>query len=372
MPQDLIIHTKSKGETTFKSPPLNELDLEGLRKHVKEASSAINTITISQAFALYKIMKSGIWQSAWGYMTWREYVEAEAGISRHRDERLRRMAKAYEFLKVTEEDLEDIGYSKAFILVALAGKKYNVLTSDNVAKWIKYAKLKSCTYRDFEYAIEEAKVTKANNPGITSIDPPKKLIKKTSASLTTEKKEDEGKEKEGEPKKVEAKTDGDDEGEETGFTVKGTDKTHEAVTVDDDEGGVSSAAAPTSTSGTSGGVYITDGDQPGGGVTIVDQVDWTTKLFPDQLKIVQAALDKAKQASGYDAQGMLLELVAAEYLAQAPVEFMAGDKYLQFLCDAMSKVHGVTFSYEKSPSKQAVAHEADPEVDEDEEGEVPF
>lgn len=326
---DLKINTKSKGEVAFPPKPLNVLDLDALREHVKQAASMINTITISVAFALDKIMQSGVWQTQWGYVTWRDYIKSEAGISEHRATRLERMVKRFKFLKVSEEDLEEIGYSKAFLLVALGSKKYDLLDEQNINKWLDYAKLTACTYRDFEHAVEKAKEAKKSDPNIAKVDPPKKLIKKTDA-LALENKEKAAKIK-ADVAKQEA--------------VKDTDENHEVLKGHKGENEISSG--PVLEEEDDSGVTMEEGSiSPG--ISVVEQKDFKAKLYPDQLKVVQAALDKAKQASGYETPGMLLELISAEYLAQAPVEFQAGPAYLQFLCDCMSKVHGVKFSYEKA------------------------
>jgi hypothetical protein len=120
-----------------------------LREEIRERAKRLEREYLAQGKALYIVFHCEH-HLKWGYDSFKEYVETETGDSVKQAERLRKVwVTLVKEFGVSQEDLIDIGFSKATLLC-----KHGVATRSSIRSWISRARKMS--YRDLDGVTSKA------------------------------------------------------------------------------------------------------------------------------------------------------------------------------------------------------------------------
>ena len=134
-----MVDEDNNGQQDFGKPKNPDELREGIRKRSKK----LDTEYLAQGMDLY-IVKHCQHYLKWGYETFKAYVEAETGDSVKQAERYRKVwVTLVKELGVSQEDLVDIGFSKASLLC-----KSGVATKATIKSWIE--KARKTPYRELD------------------------------------------------------------------------------------------------------------------------------------------------------------------------------------------------------------------------------
>lgn len=288
---DLPVHT---GESQIDSKEAKKL-ADKLRKRAKELVRDLEMGYLEMGKLLYRIWndpkdgdpKLTAMFTDWGYTHFKDYVQEELGIQVRKAEHLRRIAKILEYDlsgldPLVKERIVKLGWSKVRELVG-------VLTLTNAAKWADLAETQS-----YPTLLESVKAYKEDRENLKRISPAPKEFSSSSTPL-------------------------------------------DLPSADFAESPSSSSSSPSNntpnyTSGTEAPSPAPAPPQEPAVPSATDKPQFKHfRLFDDQVKIVDAALNRAAQVAESDKTGHLLTLICTDFLATN--DFLAGgtENFMKFM-----------------------------------------